>query len=122
MENETIQEEHVNLKWLYEECKNLSTYNGERLPSLKLEEGKVTEITIDFKLPFQKWIDNENKVTKKIIPCTSIIDGKVENMVWWLNVQNPIYKEIIQAGKKGETVFKIIKIGTRKDTKYKIVH
>lgn len=104
--------------WLEDEAKgltsNLATY--ENLPSLKLTPNVITEIDIDFSKPFEKWNGENNgkPVTKKIIPIT--FTGK--KMYWWLNVKNPVYKEIIEAGKNGITHFKVMQTGSREQTKY----
>ena len=76
-------------------------------------------MTIDFSVPFQKWEDKEEgKVTvKKILPVKV---GEVE-LVWWLNVKNPIYGEIIKKGAEGQTVFRVMQTGTQKNTKYNLV-
>lgn len=106
--------------WLEEEAKQFSnntTY--EELPSLKLQPNVITEITIDFSKPFQDWKGEQNgkTITKKIIPVT--LSGT--KMVWWLNVKNPVYKDIIQAGKLGQTQFKVLQTGTQANTKYVLV-
>jgi len=103
--------------WLEDEAKTLkeSAFDGERKPSLKLEENKLTTITVDFSEPFQKWSDGE--VVKKIIPVKV---GEVD-LVWWLNVKNPVYGEIIKKGQEGQTVFKILQTGTQDKTKYNLV-
>jgi hypothetical protein len=110
-----------NTNWLQEEAETLkeNAFDGERKPSLKLEENKIVEMTIDFSSPFQKWEDREeSKVTiKKIIPVKV---GEVE-LVWWLNIKNPIYGEIIKLGAEGQTVFKVIQTGNAKTTKYNLV-
>ena len=65
-EQTNIQEQN----WLDQEQKELeqtSTFDGEMLPALKLEEKKVTGIEIDFSKPFEKWTSPEGTV-KKIIP------------------------------------------------------
>jgi len=103
--------------WLDEEAKQLTTRtNYEELPSLKLVPNVVTELTIDFSKPFDKWIgDNSGKmVTKRIIPI--VLNGI--RMVWWLNVQNPIYREVIALGQKGESKMKVLQTGTQANTRY----
>ena len=104
--------------WLQEEVENLqeTTFDGDHKPALKLEENKVVTMTIDFSEPFQKWNDTENAVVKKIIPVTV---GAVD-FVWWLNVRNPIYAEIIKRGAEGQTTFKVIQTGSQKNTKYSL--
>ena len=109
-----------NVDWLKEEAELLkeNAFDGDRKPSLKLEEKKIVTMTINFSEPFQKWTDPENKsVVKKIVPVKV---GEVE-LVWWLNVKNPIYGEIIKRGSEGQTVFKVLQTGTQDKTKYNLV-
>lgn len=103
--------------WLDEEAKELSTNTnfGERLPALKLEDKKIVEFTVDFSKPFDKYI--ADGVTKKIIPVTH----KGEKKVLWMNTKNPLYAQLIEAGKKGQTTFKVSTTGTQKETRYTIV-
>ena len=106
--------------WLDQEIAELTTTNPttfEKLPSLKLLPNKITEIEVDFSLPFQKWNDSIHKSTKAIIPVTSA----GTKMNFWLNVKNPLYGLICNAGKKGQCKFKIIQTGTAQDTKYNLV-
>jgi hypothetical protein len=94
----------------------------EKLPSLKLVQDDITEFDIDFSIPFKKWTDNENDTIKAIIPCTQI-DEKTKTGIkvnWWLNIKNPIYPEVIRAGRTGQTHFKVLQTGSKKDTKYKL--
>jgi hypothetical protein len=106
--------------WLEEESKQFtSTATYEELPSLKLQPNVIADLTIDFSKPFQVWTGENNgkTVTKKIIPV--VLAG--QRMVWWLNTKNPIYKEIITAGKNGVTQFKVLQTGTQQSTKYVLV-
>jgi len=114
---QTIEEKDIN--WLDEELKIVkeTSFDGERKPALQLEENKTITITIDFSKPFEKWIDTENDAVKKIIPVRV---GEVD-LVWWLNVKNPIYHKIIELGSKGQTVFKVLQTGNKKTTKYILV-
>ena len=108
-----------NKNWLTEELEEVkqSSFDGERKPALQLEENKIVEMTIDFTNPFEKWIDNENNTIKKIVPVKV---GEVE-LVWWLNIKNPIYHQIIEKGAAGQTVFKVLQTGNKKTTKYNLV-
>ena len=106
--------------WLDEEAKQFtSTATYEELPSLKLQPNVIAELTIDFSVPFQTWTGENNgkTVTKKIIPV--VLAG--QRMVWWLNTKNPIYKEIITAGRNGTKQFKVLQTGTQQNTKYVLV-
>jgi len=113
----------TNTNWLKQEADNLiknTPTTFEQLPSLKLVEGVITELDIDFAKPFESWVDDSdpNKViTKKIIPV--IVNGS--RMNWWLNVRNPTYKEVISAGTNGQTHFKILQTGKQATTKYVII-
>ena len=88
----------------------------EKLPPIKLVQDDIVEFDIHFSVPFKKWDDTENKVIKAIIPVTQ--DG--EKRLWWLNIKNPVYAEIIRAGRTGQTRFKVLQTGKDKNTKYKL--
>ena len=109
----------TNTDWLAKEeetFKNTNT-NFQELPSLKLVKDTIVEFDIDFSNPFQKWDDDENKTTKAIIPITQ--NGVKMN--FWLNIKNPLYADIIRAGRSGQTHFKVLQTGTAKQTKYTLV-
>ena len=98
--------------------KSNETY--EQLPSLKLVSDKDIEIDVDFSKPFHKWTDDSDikkPIMKAIIPITSA--GVKMNL--WLNIKNPLYPQLINAGRNGQTHFKIHTEGKMKDTKYSIV-
>src|SRR5690554_1424042 len=107
--------------WLEEEeAKLAKPKNYEELPSLKLTPNVIAELEIDFSKPFEEWkgeSQNGKPVTKKILPV--IVSGT--RMNWWLNIQNPVYPEIIRAGRTGQTKFKILQTGTAQNTKYVLV-
>ena len=106
--------------WLEEEAKTLTQHiEYEELPSLKLTPNVVTEITIDFSKPFEQWEGENNgkPVTKKIIPVS--VGGVKYN--WWLNIKNPVYKDVIHAGREGKTSIKVLQTGTQRNTKYVLV-
>jgi hypothetical protein len=106
--------------WLDDEAKQFANTNTyEELPSLKLQPNVIAEVNIDFSKPFQDWKGEQNgkTIVKKIIPVT--LAGTKMN--WWLNVKNPVYKDIIQAGKSGQTIFKVLQTGTQASTKYVLV-
>lgn len=89
----------------------------EQLPSLKLVKDSITEFEVDFSKQFEKWNDDTNNTTKAIIPVTC--NGVKMN--FWLNIKNPLYAEIIRAGRNGTTKFKVLQTGTAKQTKYTII-
>ena len=114
-----MEEQTKQTDWLAKEEETFASQknkNFEKLPSIKLVQDDIVEIDIDFSQPFDKWHDNSNDVMKAIIPVTQ--DG--EKRLWWLNIRNPVYPEIIRSGREGKTHFKILQTGTKKDTKYKI--
>jgi len=113
--------EQTNISWLEDESKLIATgTNIERLPNLKLEENKISEVTIDFSKPFQTWNGQDAKgkdVAKAIIPVTH--EGVKKH--FWLNKKNPLYSALINEGKAGKTVFKILQTGNQQLTKYVLV-
>jgi len=113
MEEQTTQDD-----WLKKEAEKMKdeVFDGERLPALKLEENKIAELEIDFSKPFEVWTSDEG-VIKKIIPVTF----KGEKLVWWLNVKNPIYGQIVRKGLAGLTKVKVLQTGTQKNTKYTLI-
>jgi hypothetical protein len=113
------EEKNEETNWLQKEAEELKTtaFDEDRAPALKLEENKITEIVVDFSKPFEEWVDEETKTKKKIIPVTC----KGEKLVWWLNVRNPVYHQIVQKGTEGVTTFKVLQTGSKQNTKYNLV-
>lgn len=114
-----MEQEKTN-NWLEEEAKTFTQHlDYEELPSLKLTPNVVTKITIDFSKKFDEWNgeNNGSPVKKKIIPVS--VNGTKMN--WWLNVKNPIYREIINAGASGSETISVLQTGTQQNTKYVIV-
>ena len=109
----------TNINWLEEELKKAATPTAqyEKLESLKLEAGKIVKFSIDFSKPFEKWTDPKTGVIKAIIPVTH----KEVKKNFWLNTKNPLFRELLERGKKGETTFAVSTNGSQKDTKYSIV-
>lgn len=107
--------------WMDEELASFSTEksNATSYPEpLKLIENKITEVEIDFSAKFEKKPNKLNPNTMQaLIPC-SVAGVK---KTFWLNVANPLYHELITAGKAGTKKFKILKTGSKKDTRYTIV-
>ncbi len=106
--------------WLEEEAEEINkqaTYEGEKLPSLQFEEGRIVEFEVDFSKKFAEYNDQTNKVVKAIIPVTE----KGVKKILWLNKKNPLYGEMILAGKNGQNKFKVIQIGSKANTKYNLV-
>jgi len=114
------EEQTTNEDWLTNEKEKLNsqtTFDGERLPSLQFEENKIIEFDVDFSEPFKEWEDRENKTMKRIIPV--VHEG--EKKVLWLNIKNPLYRELIQKGTENMTHFKVMQTGSKQDTKYNLV-
>lgn len=113
-----IEEVKKEENWLSKEIEENrgQAFDGEKLPALKLEENKITEIEVDFSKPFDKWTADDD-VVKKIVPVTV----NNEKFVWWVNVKNPIYSQILQKGEAGINKFKVLQTGTQQNTRYTIV-
>jgi len=108
--------------WLEVESESLNTNASfEKLPAMKFpEENKIEEIEVDFSKPFDKYtaVSSDGKnITKAIVP----VKHDNQRKIWWINKKNPIYKQIIDAGKKGITKFKITRTGNLKNTRYNIL-
>lgn len=107
--------------WLNEEAKTTTSTSGdfEKLEPLKLEQGKIVSFKVDFSKQFRKWTETKNgkTLTKAIIPV--LHKDTKKNL--WLNVQNPLYQQIISKGIKGQTEFKVSTTGTQSDTRYTLV-
>jgi hypothetical protein len=119
MQDQTINEENIN--WLDEEIKNTERKNetSDSLPSLKFEENKIKEIVVDYSKPFRQWIDTEHKTIKKIIEVTDVEAG--DRKLFWLNVKNPLYRELLLQLKQGMNRFRIIRTGNKEMTRYVII-
>ena len=111
--------------WLEEEERNLSSQGTfDKLPTPVFEDGKITAVEVDISKPFEKWTDMETKKTKAIIPCMSVIDGKLQRANWWLNVKNPVYKEVIHKAREAQGTIlslKIFQSGKGEKTTYSLV-
>ena len=109
--------------WIDEELKTIASgsLDIERLPTVKFESGKVTEIVIDSSKPFPTWTGkskgSDKEVTKYIIPCTV----KGEKMNFWCNKKNPLARELMTRMKEGKTTFRIIQTGNQAETRYTII-
>lgn len=112
-------EEQKEINWLQKEAEEMknTAFDENRSPALKLEENKITEMVIDFSKEFDKWKDTESETIKKIIP----VKVKGQDFVWWLNVRNPVYHQIIEKGLAGQTIFKVLQTGKQQTTKYTLV-
>ena len=113
------EQQNKEINWLTKEVEEIKTtsFDEDRAPALKLEENKITELVVDFSKPFEKWVDQESGVVKKIIP----VESKGQKFVWWLNIKNPVYGKIIQKGSEKQTTFKILQTGSKQNTKYTLV-
>lgn len=115
--------EQQNLSWLQEENTQLQNQQGsyEKIDGLVLTDGTFTTITVDASKPFKEYVKDE-KTTKKIIPVLqhTAKEGDLKKL-WWLNVKNPIYKELIQKLSAGQTKFTIATTGKQEKTQYSFV-
>lgn len=117
---QTNQEQTEVADWMIDELNELdtqTTFDGEKLPGLQFEENKIVTFTIDFSNKFEEYDDQQNKCIKAIIP----VEHKSEKKILWLNKKNPLYKDIIRAGKIGQTVFSVNQTGSQANTKYNLV-
>ena len=110
----------ISQDWLKQELKAIDEkkFDGERLPSITLEENKITvfEVVYDKVKEFDKWIDEKGNI-KKIIPVMH--DGQKKN--FWLNVRNPLYADIIRTLAEGKTLFKVLRSGQKENTRYTMI-
>lgn len=107
--------------WLDQEVQSLDSNKpaGETYPEpLKLQENKITEIEVDFSKPFEK---KPNKMNPDTVQALIPVKVGADTKMFWLSVKNPLYGQICRAGKNGQTKFKILRVGTQKNTRYTIV-
>jgi len=105
--------------WIDTEIENITKENQKsEFEALKLEDGKITVFEVDFSKEFDKWVEPETGVVKKLIPV--IHNG--EHKIFWLNTRNPLYSTMLKSYKEtGQTLYKIMRTGTAKDTKFNVV-
>lgn len=113
------EQKNKEINWLQQEAEELKStaFDENKAPALKLEENKITEMIVDFSKPFEVWKDPDTETIKKIIP----VKVKEQDFVWWLNVKNPIYHQIVQKGVAGQKSFKVLQTGSKQNTKYTLV-
>lgn len=109
------------------EIEELESNQSTKLPTMNFPVDKVTKVMIDIAFPWQKYEEDSDKFgnssIKKIIPVYH--DNQMKN--WWLNVKNPIYKEIVlraaEQMKEGKQSFEIeiFRTGERQNTRYRVV-
>lgn len=111
--------EDISNDWLQGELKNIEDNKPkfEDLPSLQLEENKLTEFEIDFSDPFEKWDDKKNSVTKAKI----IVIHEGTRKLFWLNIKNPLYHKLIEGGRNGKKKFKVTRTGQQQNTRYVLI-
>lgn len=121
-------DEKKNLKdWISEELDNTRQTESdyEERPSLKLQEGIVTEIEVNLGLKPNEWVgedDSGQPIKKAILPINQEENGTVIKKYWWLNKRNPIYRQILEKGKDDPNPkIKVLRTGQRKNTKYVLV-
>ena len=110
--------------WIEEEQNSLGTQEEtifEKRESLKLEENKVVEITVDFTRKWDEWLDKTVEPPKKKAIIRVLHEGVVKN--FWLSKRNPLYRELLEIGKasNGTAIVKIMRVGQAKATKYLLV-
>ena len=106
------------LNWLEDELKaTTAPLPYDKRPALKLQPNKVVELEVDFSKPFYKWEDRIHKSFKAVIPVK--VNG--ENLSFWVNVKNPIYRILCEKGKLGITKLKIVQTGSQAETRYNLV-
>lgn len=105
--------------WLQEEAEQLKSnqFDGEKLPAMIFEENKNVTFKVDFSEKFEQWTDSTNGNVKAIIP----VEHKGEKKILWLNMKNPLYTQLVIKGLEGTTEFKVLQVGSKKDTRYVIV-
>jgi len=106
--------------WLNDEAQAMNqqqNFDGEKLPAIQFEEGKIVKFTVDFSAPFNTYDDQENKVLKAIIP----VEQNGEKKILWLNRKNPLYHELIVKGATGQVTFSVLQTGNKANTKYNLI-
>ena len=89
----------------------------DRLPTLKLESGKITSFEVVMDAPFGEYRDPDKGTIKKIISVD--VKGVKHNL--WINVKNPLYRQILEKLSKGERKMYVSTIGTQEKTRYELV-
>ena len=110
--------------WIQEELATIKEAKKDYVekPSLKLEEDKITEFSVDFNEKFDSWIDPQDNTVKKIIPVMAKnAEGKEVEHNLWINVRNPLYRQLLDDGSKGITQFKVHRTGQKKNTRYNLI-
>ena len=105
--------------WLEAESKSLEMPTLPKQETLDFEEGKIYEIVIDFSKPFAKV---QSKYNENVTQAVVIIQHEGKEKIWWVNIRNPIYKQIVDLGKTGKNALKIVRTGKLKATRYNIVN
>ena len=104
--------------WLDKELEQTQSPSPyEKRPALKLQPNKVVELDVDFSQPFYKWEDKIHKSFKAVIPVK--VNG--EELSFWVNTKNPLYRQICEKGKSGITKIKIVQTGSQANTRYNLV-
>lgn len=107
-----------NTNWLDSELQETQApLPYDKRPALKLQPNKMVELEVDFSKPFYKWEDRIHKSVKAVIPV--LVNG--EKLSFWVNVKNPIYRQLCEKGKAGITKVKIIQTGSQAETRYNLV-
>ena len=104
--------------WIKQELQDVGGgFDGVRKPSLVLEENKITSFEIDLSEgPFPTYRGEEG-IVKKMIPV--IHNG--EKKTFWINVKNPVYRQLLKGLDSGKTSFKVTRIGSMNNTRYNLL-
>jgi hypothetical protein len=86
------------------------------LPALKMEEGVIYEFEVVADKPFDNYIATDGMIKKKI----PVIHLGVKKLLW-LNVRNPLYGQMVKQLVAGNKMFKVVRSGKEKNTRYSMV-
>jgi hypothetical protein len=100
--------------WIEIEQKRLAIENAGRKEYFKFPKGE-TEFTINTTISPTE--ENGKFGIRKIFQ----IQVKGKEYLWSTNPKNPTYREIINKMANGQTVFRMLKSGEAKDTKYELL-
>lgn len=105
------------MEWIDQELSAYQTAESTaNVAFLKFEDNKIVTLEIDFSNKFEKKTDKFDEL-KAWIP----VKHDNESKIWTLNTANPFYRTILEQGKQGKNLLKIIKTGKGQDTRYNIV-
>ena len=97
-----------------ETTKPNQTYD--KIPALKLEDGTITSFEVLTEIPPGIYTSEEGTI-KRILA----IMHKGERKNLWLNVKNPLYRDILMQLDSGNKKFTVSTTGKQKETRYTLV-